>query len=926
LLAYADGRLPEEASETLAAHFDSCADCQAALATLDEGDDTFVAQLRSPAPADPYLEESECRLAVARAVAATETAGQSPAPAAGRSVCGRVLGEYELIEELGHGGMGRVYKALHTKLDRVVALKVLTLGRVSDHRAVARFEREMKAIGKLDHRHIVRAYDAREIEGTPTLIMEYIEGLDLAEIVRRLGPLPASDACEMVRQAALGLQYVHEHGLVHRDIKPSNLMLTPQGEIKILDLGLARFHLDQSQAEETAGTGQTAGGEMTGTDQAMGTADYMAPEQISNSRAADIRADIYSLGCTLYKLLAGRAPFDDAAHQGPAEKMAAHAGEMPPSIRQFRPDIPDGLAAVLDRMLARIPEARYSVPVEVADALAPWCASADLAALLRRAAEGEGGPGPGEERRSQPARAARAAQRPRLLPASRRWPWIAAILGLLLSGGLGLAMAIIIHIRQGDQEVTIEPPPGGTVRVGADGQVNIEVPAPAKVENSFLATQLREAKAGNFWAKYALWAAYRKGTNDVEKNPEETRKWLAEVVKGAYLATFRPAHGFAPETPGEFIAKFAAHSTLQSEPKGLGGASFFRTRAKDGVLIGSFLTAYPDKMRRAIADNPSLELISIEKLTPEMFIRHEASPQESLDTGKGGASIVAGILQWCQESLDTTKGESQGAPNSAKGNTPGDLPAKPRIVSMDPPNGAKDVDPKLRELRVTFDVPMGAGLSWCGGGPSFPALPPDKHATWTEDRKTCVLPVELKPGWNYRLGLNSPSFSNFKSAAGIPLDPVEFAFTTRAASSGTSKDARAAEERAVKEVAQRVPEPAGKDSAEKQALAAADAWLALVDDGKYAESWDAAAQFLKNAVSKDDFVKSLGAARKPLGKMKSREVQSKEYRTGLPGAPDGQYVVIQFKTALENKQSAVETITPMLDKDKKWRVSGYYVR
>jgi hypothetical protein len=145
-----------------------------------------------------------------------------------------------------------------------------------------------------------------------------------------------------------------------------------------------------------------------------------------------------------------------------------------------------------------------------------------------------------------------------------------------------------------------------------------------------LPAQLREAKAGSYRAKYRVWSAYQKGTGGAEKNPEEAKKWLAELVKGAYLATFRPAKGFAPKTPGEFLANFSQHSTLRSERTGLGGASFFRTQAKDGVLIGSFLTAYPDKMREAIAANPSLELVSIEKLTPEMFLRHEASPQESL--------------------------------------------------------------------------------------------------------------------------------------------------------------------------------------------------------------------------------------------------------------------------------------------------------
>lgn len=147
---------------------------------------------------------------------------------------------------------------------------------------------------------------------------------------------------------------------------------------------------------------------------------------------------------------------------------------------------------------------------------------------------------------------------------------------------------------------------------------------------SFLTEQLTLAKQGNFWGKYRLWAAYYKGTDGVQKNPKEARRWLAQLVRGTYLGTFRPVNGFAPRTPQEFLANFSEHSTLRSEPTSLGGASFFRTHVEDGVLIGSFLTAYPDKMRQAIAANPSLKFISIQKVTPEMFIRHDASPQESL--------------------------------------------------------------------------------------------------------------------------------------------------------------------------------------------------------------------------------------------------------------------------------------------------------
>jgi hypothetical protein len=671
------------------------------------------------------------------------------------------------------------------------------------------------------------------------------------------------------------------------------------------------------------------------------------------------------------------------------------------------------------------------------------------------------------------------------------------------------------------------------------------------------------------------------------------------LVKGAYLATFRPVTGFAPRTPGQFLARFSQHSSLRSEPTALGGASFFRTRAKDGVLIGSFLTAYPDRMREDIAAMPFLELISIQELTPEMFVQHEASAQESLGTTKKGFSAgngefpqdvklsesqrkyrnwteerffagqpaasqwknlaprekaaaeermlkqlssdnqgerisainaladmrskkavpdllkiaaervekdnrdrwmavrALGIIGdpsavpdlvhltyhynintrfWAQISLVRLTGENFGRDVNAwrrwwqqqgktptiaeetvawatsaeaikwsdpkkmdemdrqfsaradKAMKPGGQPAasaapqivgtsppvgatdvdpatseitvtfdrdmeegfswtgggpeypplpngknafwrdrrtcvlpvmlehgryyrvgiqadsyqnfrsaagvparpsaiyfitqgaseevknrlrKPTIVSMNPPNGAKNVDPALRELRVTFNVPMGAGFSWCGGGPGYPKTIDRPY--WTEDRKTCVLPVELKPAWVYRLGLNSVSFNNFQSEGGIPLTPVEYMFYTR----GTAP----LDHRGNSLVAQ-MP----KSEAEKKAVEAAEAWLALVDKGQYEQSWDAAAEYLKNAADKSAFVKSLEASRRPLGTVKSRQLKSTQYATTLPGAPDGQYVILQYTTSMAEKQAATETITPMLDKDKKWRVSGYYIK
>jgi serine/threonine protein kinase len=284
------------------------------------------------------------------------------------------LGEYSLLEKLGEGGMGTVYKALHTELDRLVAIKVMRKGYVEEDGAVARFRREIKAVGQLDHPNIVRAHDARKIADTHFLVMEYVDGLDLNELVDRLGPLSTADACELTRQAALGLQCAHEHGLVHRDVKPSNLMLNRQGQLKILDLGLVRVRA----------VGES-NGEMTVAGQVMGTPDYMAPEQISDSRTTDIRADLYSLGCTLYRLLTGHAPFSGPEYQSLLAKMTAQSQQTPPPAGQLRGDVPPELDAVLARMLAKSPEQRYATPGEVAEALASLSQGSDLRALLARA-------------------------------------------------------------------------------------------------------------------------------------------------------------------------------------------------------------------------------------------------------------------------------------------------------------------------------------------------------------------------------------------------------------------------------------------------------------------------------------------------------------------------------------------------------------
>ena len=242
--------------------------------------------------------------------------------------------EYELQEKLGEGGMGAVYRARHTKLDRPVAVKMLPSNLLASGSGGRPLRARNAGGRKLDHRNIVRAYDAGEVDNLHYLVLELLDGMELGDLASSLGKLPLADACEIVRQAATGLEHAHQHGLVHRDVKPANLVLTSDGTVKVLDLGLALLH-DQTDEEITA------------TGQVMGTLDYMAPEQWDDTHSVDIRTDVYALGCTLYRLLAGAPPFSGDAYKSPARKLIAHTTEPPPTHRSAsrrhstRPDAGD---------------------------------------------------------------------------------------------------------------------------------------------------------------------------------------------------------------------------------------------------------------------------------------------------------------------------------------------------------------------------------------------------------------------------------------------------------------------------------------------------------------------------------------------------------------------------------------------------------
>jgi serine/threonine-protein kinase len=278
-----------------------------------------------------------------------------------------VLGSYIILEQLGEGGMGQVLKARHRNMGRIVALKIIREERLKRPDALRRFQREVRAVAALNHPHIVHAYDADQIGNTHLLVMEYIEGaIDLARLVKKNGPLPVDQACEYIRQAALGLQHAFERGLVHRDIKPANLLLTIGGKVlKVLDMGLARLDPIQAINEQSS--------VMTQVGSIMGTPDFIAPEQAMDSHTVDTRADLYSLGCTLYYLLTGRAPFAGGTMM---EKLMKQQLEEPRPVEQFRPEVPTGVAIILRKLMAKKPQNRYQTPAELVTALTPWCSAA----------------------------------------------------------------------------------------------------------------------------------------------------------------------------------------------------------------------------------------------------------------------------------------------------------------------------------------------------------------------------------------------------------------------------------------------------------------------------------------------------------------------------------------------------------------------
>jgi serine/threonine-protein kinase len=288
---------------------------------------------------------------------------------------GFVVGPYRILEQLGQGGMGRVFKAEHRLLGRTVALKVLSPRLLRSGKARQFFLREVRAAARLSHPHIVTAFDASRAGDRYYLVMEYVAGPNLDQLVRGRGPLPVGQACEFVRQVADALHYAGGRGMVHRDVKPANILVkapaadgADPGVVKISDFGLARL-------QEAGADGDDLGTIATESNTVMGTPDYIAPEQARNLHSADARSDLYGLGCTFYFLLTGRVPFPGGST---LEKLLRHTAEEAVPVEQLRPEVPPGVAAVVRRLMAKDPAARFPSPAELIAALEPFCVRAPL--------------------------------------------------------------------------------------------------------------------------------------------------------------------------------------------------------------------------------------------------------------------------------------------------------------------------------------------------------------------------------------------------------------------------------------------------------------------------------------------------------------------------------------------------------------------
>jgi serine/threonine protein kinase len=435
------------------------------------------------------------------------------------------LGSYVLLEQLGQGGMGAVYLAEHETLQRKAAIKVLPPG--GNKLTVERFLREARAAAALDHPNIVRMHDVGREGEVHFLVMEYVEGQTLDKLVTSTAPLQAQRAVEYIAQACAGLQHAYERGFIHRDIKPANLILSKDGTVKILDMGLARSNEQHDQLTQLLDAGAI-----------VGTADYISPEQAINDPNVDIRTDIYSLGATFFAIVTGRPPFD-----GPtASKLVQHQVKEPPSVTNLDRTFPKGLSSVIAKMMAKKPSDRYSTPAEVIDALQPWQnESAKLLAGLSQTMAGQTGSLNRLTGRIDPAEKPKKTGRGKLL----------AVVGGLAAAlvlGIGITAALVLGGGTSQSKAGGTPPAPATA--APTSEASKPAPPPSKAKPTPVATKPAVVRPPDPPAPGKSLFAF-----DSAKVPEFTVVKSKQTTVGGQDGKFPPGiyvHSYKPDSQAEF--------------------------------------------------------------------------------------------------------------------------------------------------------------------------------------------------------------------------------------------------------------------------------------------------------------------------------------------------------------------------------------
>ena len=492
---------------------------------------------------------------------------------------GSRLGHFEIRDYIGGGGMGRVYRALDVTLARSVAVKILTHESTSDKETVRRFLNEARAAARLNHENIAQVYYVGEDDGLPFIAFEYVEGMNIRAMVDRRGPLPLAEAISFTLQVSQALAHAADRQVIHRDIKPSNVLITPEGQAKLIDMGLARLENPDDSGSDLTASGVT-----------LGTFDYISPEQARDPRNADTRSDTYSLGCTLFYMLAGRPPFPEGTV---LQKLLQHQGDEPPDIRHFRPELPEEVARVLRKMMAKDPRRRYQDSGRLIEAL---LSLADLAGILPQ--------GPGRAVWVAP-------KQPTISLLQRHAPWMIPIAALV-------CMVVLLDIFWSRSNSPDYPSPPDLARNSTPGESaasGAAQSASAATGANQTATTPPEAEmidaASGDPEQSSLAGA---GQNDSDSPPSETNASSTPSGEPGPADTDVPADVFRPNPVNLILAKHTSETALRQEPIAAATASASRlsiglSAASHTQPVAANLTA-ADGINGEPQEEPSAESIS----------------------------------------------------------------------------------------------------------------------------------------------------------------------------------------------------------------------------------------------------------------------------------------------------------------------------